>query len=49
VARALPAAALSDVLQAASSAAAGPGRAWAVLAVSAVAAPVAAAATFRWE
>jgi len=49
VARALPAAALSDVLHAASSAAAVPGRAWAVLAVWAVAAPVAAAATFRWE
>jgi len=49
VARALPAAALSDVLHAASSAAAVPGRAWAVLAVWAVAAPLAAAATFRWE
>ena len=49
VARALPAAALSDVLHAASGAAAVPGRAWAVLAVWAVAAPVAAAATFRWE
>ena len=49
VARALPAAALSDVLHAASTAAAVPGRAWAVLAVWAVAAPLAAAATFRWE
>ena len=49
VARALPAAALSDVLHAASSAATVPGRAWAVLAVWAVVAPFAAAATFRWE
>ena len=49
VARALPAAALSDVLHAASTAASVPGRAWVVLAVWAVAAPVAAAATFRWE
>ena len=49
VARALPAAALSDVLHAASAAAAVPGRAWAVLAVWAVVAPLAAAATFRWE
>ena len=49
VARALPAAALSDVLHAASTAAAVPGRAWVVLAVWAVAAPLAAAATFRWE
>ena len=49
VARALPAAALSDVLHAASSAAAVPGRAWAVLLVWAVAAPAVAAATFRWE
>ncbi len=49
IARALPAAALSDVLHAASTAAAVPGRAWAVLAVWAVAAPLAAAATFRWE
>ncbi len=49
VARALPAAALSDVLHAASTAAAVPGRAWLVLAVWAVAAPLAAAATFRWE
>jgi ABC-2 type transport system permease protein len=49
VARALPAAALSDVLHAASTAASVPGRAWVVLAVWAVAAPLAAAATFRWE
>ena len=49
VSRALPAAALSDVLHAASAAGAVPGRAWLVLAAWAVAAPVAAAATFRWE
>ena len=49
VARALPAAALSDILHAASTAAAVPGRAWAVLAAWAVAAPLAAATTFRWE
>jgi len=49
VSRALPAAALSDVLHAASNAAAVPGQAWLVLAAWAVAAPVAAAATFRWE
>jgi ABC-2 type transport system permease protein len=47
--RALPAAALSDVLHAATTAAAVPGHAWLVLAVWAVAAPLAAAATFRWE
>ena len=49
LARGLPAAALSDVLHAASTAASVPGRAWLVLAAWAVAAPVAAAATFRWE
>ncbi len=49
VARALPAAALSDVLHAAFASAAVPGRAWMVLVAWAVAAPVAAAATFRWE
>ena len=49
VARALPAAALSDVLHAASTAASVPGRAWVVLVVWAVAAPLAAAFTFRWE
>jgi ABC-2 type transport system permease protein len=47
--RALPAAALSDVLHAATTAAAVPGRAWVVLVIWAVAAPLAAAATFRWE
>jgi ABC-2 type transport system permease protein len=50
VARALPAAALSDVLQGAVGAAAHvPARAWLVLAAWAVVAPVAAALTFRWE
>ncbi|MHB8670401.1 MAG: ABC transporter permease [Acidimicrobiales bacterium] len=54
VARALPAAALSDVLHGAlvvgnGAAVSIPGRAWAVLAAWAVAAPVAAALTFRWE
>jgi ABC-2 type transport system permease protein len=49
VARALPAAALSDALHAALASAAVPGRAWAVLAVWALAAPAAAAALFRWE
>ena len=49
VARALPAAALSDILRAASTAASVPGRAWVVLAAWALAAPLAAAATFRWE
>jgi ABC-2 type transport system permease protein len=49
VARALPAAALSDILHAASTAASVPGRAWLVLLAWAVAAPLAAAATFRWE
>ena len=49
VARALPAAALSDVLHAALGAAAVPGRAWVVLVAWAVAAPIAAAALFRWE
>lgn len=48
-ARALPAAALSDVLHAASTGASAPGRAWAMLVLWAVAAPLAAAATFRWE
>jgi ABC-2 type transport system permease protein len=47
--RALPAAALSDVLHAASNAGAVPGRAWLVLAAWAVVAPLAAAKTFRWE
>ena len=49
VSRALPAAALSDVLHAAFASAPVPGRAWAVLAIWALAAPAAAAATFRWE
>jgi ABC-2 type transport system permease protein len=50
VAKALPAAALSDALHAALGAgAAVPARAWLVLAIWAVAAPVAAALTFRWE
>ena len=49
VSRALPAAALSDVLHAAAGAGAVPGRAWLVLAAWAVAAPLMAAATFRWE
>jgi ABC-2 type transport system permease protein len=49
VARALPAAALSDALHAAFAGAAVPGRSWVVLAVWAVLAPVAAAFTFRWE
>lgn len=50
VARALPAAALSEALHGALAAGASvPGRSWAVLAAWAVAAPVAAALTFRWE
>ena len=50
VARALPAAALSDALHGTLTAAGRvPGRAWIVLALWAVAAPVAAAVTFRWE
>jgi ABC-2 type transport system permease protein len=49
-ARLLPAAALSDVLHAtAGTGASVPARAWVVLAVWAIAAPVAAAFTFRWE
>ncbi len=50
VAEALPAGALSDALHGSLVAGSSvPGRAWLVLAVWAVAAPVAAAATFRWE
>jgi ABC-2 type transport system permease protein len=50
VAQALPAGALSDALHGAlSSGASVPGRAWLVLAIWAVAAPLAAARTFRWE
>ena len=48
--RALPAAALSDALRASvGQGAAVPGRAWLVLAAWAVAAPILAARTFRWE
>ena len=52
LARALPAAALSDLLHGALAVpvrAGVPGRAWVVLVVWAIAAPAAAAATFRWE
>jgi ABC-2 type transport system permease protein len=49
VAEALPAAALASLLQAAAVGAGGAGRDWAVLAVWAAAAPVAAALTFRWK
>lgn len=50
VARALPSGALSDALHGALTAGGSvPVRAWVVLAVWAVGAPVAAAATFRWE
>jgi ABC-2 type transport system permease protein len=50
VARALPAGALSDALHGALTAGGSvPVRAWIVLAVWAVAAPLAAARTFRWE
>jgi ABC-2 type transport system permease protein len=50
IAELLPAAALSDILQAASaSGASAATRSWWVLAAWAVAAPVAAALTFRWE
>jgi ABC-2 type transport system permease protein len=50
VARALPAAALSDALHGAlATGASVPGRAWVVLGVWAVVAPAAAALTFRWE
>ena len=50
VARALPAAALSDALHGAFDAAARvPTRSWVVLAAWAILAPLAAAATFRWE
>jgi len=49
-ARALPAAAISDALHGALSAGASvPTRAWVVLTVWALAAPIAAALTFRWE
>jgi ABC-2 type transport system permease protein len=50
VAEALPAGALSDALHGAlTSGAPIPGRAWVVLAIWAVVAPVAAARWFRWE
>jgi ABC-2 type transport system permease protein len=50
VATALPASALSDALHGALAAGGSvPGRAWVVLVLWAVAAPVAAAFTFRWE
>lgn len=49
LARLLPAAALSDLLRASAAGAGTPGRAWLVLAVWSVAAPLAAARTFRWE
>jgi ABC-2 type transport system permease protein len=50
MARVLPAGALSDAVHGALSAtAAVPGRAWVVLALWAVAAPLAAALTFKWE
>lgn len=50
VAEALPSGALSDCLHGALTAGASvPGRAWVVLAVWAVAAPLAAAGAFRWE
>jgi ABC-2 type transport system permease protein len=50
VARALPSGALSDALHGSLAAgAAVPGQAWVVLAIWAVAAPVAAGLTFRWE
>jgi ABC-2 type transport system permease protein len=48
VSRVLPAGALSEAVHGAFGAGV-PGRAWAVLAAWAVAAPVAAAATFKWE
>ena len=50
VSRALPAAGLSDALHGALAAGSSvPGRAWLVLVVWAVAAPLAASRTFRWE
>lgn len=49
VARGLPAAALSDALHAALGGGTVPARAWAVLGAWAIAAPAAAARTFRWE
>jgi ABC-2 type transport system permease protein len=49
VAELLPAAALSELLQAATSGAAGAARWWATLATWAILAPAAAARTFRWH
>ncbi len=49
VARLLPAGALSDVFHRALGGGAVPGQAWVVLAAWAIAAPMAAAACFRWE
>jgi ABC-2 type transport system permease protein len=49
VARALPSGALADALHGALAGGPVPGRAWLVLALWAVAGPVAAASTFRWE
>ena len=49
VARALPSGALADALHASLGGGSVPGRAWAVLAAWAVAAPAAAAWWFRWE
>ena len=49
VSQSLPAGALSEVLHGALGPAATPGRAWVVLVVWAVAAPLAAARWFRWE
>ena len=50
IARALPAANLADALHATLGlGTAVPGRAWLVLLAWAIAAPAAAAATFRWE
>jgi len=48
-ARALPSGALADALHTALAGAPVPGRAWVVLALWAVAAPVLAARAFRWE
>lgn len=49
VAAALPAAALSELLQAAAAGEPGDGTTWAILAAWGAAAPAAAAATFRWH
>jgi ABC-2 type transport system permease protein len=49
VARALPSGALAEAVRGAVSEAAAPGRAWAVLAAWAIAAPLLATRLFRWE